>query len=319
MLQGSFASGRYTSTVLFVLSMLVLVAAHWLPVSAVSLAQPALPLFMNGVVARVASIFIYMLSATILSQQTFFDRAVKWTGALYLWLVAISTFINGNPLVAVLSLLFLLSVVLLFHCQHSPDPTRLLYTSFLLLGLLAFITPYALCLIPLYLLFCSMANILSARGIAASLLGLITPFWLIIGTAYVFPSVNGLFESFADSFAVCFNICFPGLTIECLLLILLVIAVLLPSLFTFVGGTSPSKPQLRRRFSFVLAANLYLLLLFCIFGAGAGFFYVCQLPFVAIEASYLFAKKETKLSNVYFVLVNIILLAIATLPLWLRH
>ena len=319
MLQGCFASGRYTSTVLFVLSMLVMVATYWLPQPTVSLAQPALPLFMNGAAARVVSIFIYLFSATILSQQTFFDRGVKWMGALYFWLLATSTFINGNPLVALSSLLFLLSIILLIHCQHCPDPMRFLYTSFLLLGILAFVTPYSLCLIPLFLLFCSMANILSARGIAASLLGLVTPFWLIMGTAYVFPSVNGVIESFADSFAVYFNVCFPGFTILCLLLLLLVLTLLLPSLFTFVGSTYPSKPQLRRRFSFVLTANIYLLLLFCIFGGGAGFFYVCQLPFVAIEASYLFAKKETKLSNVYFVLVNIIMLAIASFPLWLSH
>ena len=61
-----------------------------------------------------------------------------------------------------------------------------------------------------------------------------------------------------------------------------------------------------------------MLLLSGIIGGGAGFFYVCQLPFVAILASYLFAMKETKLSNVYFVLVNAMMLAIATHTLWLK-
>ncbi|MBQ2126447.1 MAG: hypothetical protein II198_02200 [Bacteroidaceae bacterium] len=319
MLHGSFANGRYTSTVLFVLSMLVLSAAYWLPDYAAPIAQPALPLFMSRAVSRVVSTFIYLFAAVILSQQTFFDREVKWKGALYFWFVAVMTFVNGNPLVAVASLLFLLSIVMMFHCQHSADPVRLLYTSFLLLGVLAFITPFALWLIPLYLLFCSMVNIFSARGVAASLLGVITPFWLVMGTAYVFPRVNGILDSFVGNMSAGFEVCFPSFSLLCLLLILFVLAVLLPALFTFVGGTSPSKPFLRRRFSFVLVANVYLLLLYCIFGGGAGFLYVCQLPFVAIEASFLFARKETKLSNVYFVLLNTIMLAIASLPLWLSH
>lgn len=317
MLHGWFATGRYTSTVLFVLSMSVMLAAFWLPDMPAYVPQPMVDVPSGTVLPRVVSALIYVLAAVLLSRQTFFDRGVKWLGALYLWFVALSTFVNGNPLVAVVSLLFLISVILLFFCQYSADPTGLLYTSFMLLGVLAFITPYSLCLIPLYLLFCSMSNMFALKLVAASLLGLVTPFWLVLGTAYVFPRANLLWESFNDGVSTLFDVSFTGFTLLHILLLVFVLMVLLPAVFTFVGSASPAKPLLRRRLSFVVVADIYLLLLFGVMSGGAAIFYACQLPFVAVLAAYLFAKKESKLSNLYFVMVNAVMLAVATLSLWL--
>ena len=318
MLQGSFASGRYTSTVLFVLSMLVMSASYWLPASDLSFVQLAEPAWMDGFVPHVVSVILYACVALLISRQIFFDRSVRWKGSLYLWFMALSTFVNGNPSVAFSSLLFMVSLVLLLFCQYSANPVGLFYTSFMLLGTLCFVTPYSLYLVPLYLLFCSITNTFSAKGVAASLLGLATPFWLVFGTAYVFSRIDVLLEPFMDGFTLALKVDFPSFSLLNLLLLVFVLAVLLPAIYVFVGSASPSKPLLRRRLSFVIVANIYLLLLSCIVGGGAGLFYVCQLPFVAILASYLFAMKETKLSNVYFVLVNAMMLAIATHTLWLK-
>lgn len=316
MLQGRFASGRYTSTVLFVLSMLVILAAHWLPSAVPCAAQPVL---LEGFLSRVVSALVYAFAAVLLSRQMFFDRAVKWLGALYLWFVAISTFVNGDLFIAFSSLLFLLSILLLFFCQYSANPVGPLYISFLLLGVLVFVMPYSLWLIPLFWIFGFFANVFSPKGVAASFLGLATPLWLLFGSAYVFPVADTLSERVMESLYLAFDIGLPEFSILFLLQLLFVLAVLLPALFSFVGSASPSKPLLRRRLSFVMVADIYLLLLFCIAGSGAHFFYMCQLPCAAVLASYLFAKKETKLSNVYFIFVNLILVAIATCPLWLMH
>ncbi|MBR4967477.1 MAG: hypothetical protein IKY19_04525 [Bacteroidaceae bacterium] len=317
MLQGSFASGRYTSTVLFVLSMLVMLAAYWLPTSSAGIAQPGIPVLLCGFVPRIVSLVIYVFAAVLLSRQTFFDRRMKWMGALYLWLVAVSTFVNGNPIIAFSSLLFLASIILLLLCQYSANPVGILFTSFMLLGILILVTPFSLYLIPLYLAFGFFANVFSARGISASLLGLVTPFWLVVGTAYVFSCTETFIEPLWEELTDVCNVEFPGFSILLLLLLALILVVLLPASITFFGGTSPSKPLLRRRFSYIIVVNIYLLLLFCTVSSGAGFFYMCQLPCTAILASYLFAKKESKLSNVYFVIVNAIIVAIATQSLCL--
>lgn len=318
MLHGSFANGRYTSTVLFVLSMLVLAATYWLPASVDALWQPQHPYFMSGAVSRMLSVLMYIPAALLLSRQTFFDRAVKWKGALYLWFVALSTFANGNATVAFAALFFLLSFVVLLFTQYATNTVGLLYTSFMLLGVLSFIVPHSLYFLPLYLLFCSMTNTLSVRGVAASLLGLLTPFWLVLGTAYVLPGVNVITESFMAALPAIFNVEFPSFSLPNMLLLIFELSVLLPAMFLFVGGTSPAKPLLRRRLSFITVAAVYLLLLCTIVSGGAQFFYACQLPFVAILASYVLARKETKLLNIYFVILNVLMIAIATSPLWLN-
>ena len=318
MLHGSFANGRYTSTVLFVLSMLVLAVTYWLPASVDALWQPLHPCFMSGAVSRMLSVLMYIPAALLLSRQTFFDRAVKWKGALYLWFVALSTFANGNAAVAFAALFFLLSFVVLLFTQYATNTVGLLYTSFMLLGVLSFIVPHSLYFLPLYLLFCSMTNTLSVRGVAASLLGLLTPFWLVMGTAYVLPGVNVITESFMAALPAIFNVEFPSFSLPNMLLLIFELSVLLPAMFLFVGGTSPAKPLLRRRLSFITVAAVYLLLLCTIVSGGAQFFYACQLPFVAILASYVLARKETKLLNIYFVILNVLMIAIATSPLWLN-
>ena len=318
MLHASFANGRYTSTVLTVLSMLVFVAAYWLPASADALWQPLHPSFMSGAVSRMLSTFVYLLAAFLLSRQTFFDHSVRWKGALYLWFVSLSVFCNGNAVSAFAALLFLFSFVLLFFAQYSANAVGLLYTSFMLLGVLSFVTPYSVYFLPLYLLFCSMTNTLSGRGVAASLLGLFTPFWLVMGTAYVLPGVDGVAESFMAGVCAVFEVNVPPFSILDLLLLILVLVVLLPAAVIFAGGSSPTKPLLRRRFSFIIVAELYMLLLCLVVCGGAALFYTCQLPFLAILASYTLARKETKLSNIYFVIFNVIMIAIATSTLWLN-
>lgn len=319
MLHGHFATGRYTSTVLFVLSMLVMVSAHWLPLSAPAVVESGQSLFLGGIVPRVIALLMYLFSAVLLSGQTFFDNRVRWMGALYMWMVALSTFVNGNSLVALSSLLFLVSVLLLFFGQYSTEPVGALFTSFMLLGVQALLTPLSLYFVPLCLAFCPMANIFSAKGLAASLLGFITPFWLVLGAAYVFPQVNIVLEPFLQGLPTLLNIQFPGLDVLHLLQLLFVLVVLLPATFAFVGSTSPAKPLLRRRMSFVILANIYLLVLFCLVGGSSALFYMCQLPFVAVLASYLLARKETWLLNVYLIVINLIMVAIATHRLWLTH
>ena len=71
-----------------------------------------------------------------------------------------------------------------------------------------------------------------------------------MGTAYVFPRANGIWDSFVTMLPAVADVDFAGLTFVHLLVLLLVLAVLLPSVFAFVGSASPAKPLLRRRLTF---------------------------------------------------------------------
>ncbi|MBQ5889022.1 MAG: hypothetical protein IIW77_07095 [Bacteroidaceae bacterium] len=304
---------------LFAFSLLLMLSAFWFPASAVPVKLPQEPGFMGGLASRLVSLLLYAISAVAISAQTFFDRRVRWVGSLYLCMVAILLFANGNSVLALSSLLFVLSLVLMFACQHSPNSVGLQYTAFMILGFMVFVTPFALLLLPLYLVFCFFANVFSPRGFVASLLGLLTPFWLILGAEYVISENGTLADYITTGFADVFSItlaCDSGMS---LILLAFALLLLLPATTTFIGSASPAKPLLRRRLLFIMAADAYLLLLCCFVNDGAVLFYFWQLPCLAVLASYLFSGKETKLMNIYFIFINIIMVAIATEALWLKH
>ncbi|MBQ5896708.1 MAG: hypothetical protein IIW75_09125 [Bacteroidaceae bacterium] len=318
-LHGRFASGRFTPVLLFSFSLLLMLSAFWFPASDTLVQLPEEPSFMCGVVSRLVSVMLYAISAVLISAQTFFDRQVRWVGALYLCMVAVLSTANGNSTLALSSLLFVSSCVVMFICQHCANHVGLLYTAFMILGFMVFVTPYALLLLPLYLLFCFFANVFSPRGIVASLLGLATPFWLILGTEYVLSGNGALTDYITTGIATSFTLSFGCNTLHSFILMAFALLLLLPAMTTFMGSAYPAKPLLRRRLLFIMVADAYLLMLCCLAGDGFMLFYFWQLPCLAVLASYLFSGKESKLMNIYFVLINIIMVAIATVPLWLKQ
>lgn len=318
-LHSRFASGRFTSVLLFAFSLLLMLSAFWYPASAVPVQLPSEPSFMGGLASRLLSTIFYAVSAILISGQDFFDRRVRWVGAFYMWMVAVLPFVNGNSTLALSSFLSVLTFVILFACQYKVNSMGLIYASFLILGFQLFVTPFAIFLIPLYWAFCLYANISSPRGFVASLLGLATPFWLLLGTEYVLSDCNVLSNYISDSLAGIFRVSGNGSPTLFLILLGFALLLLLPSIVIFMGSASPAKPLLRRRLSFIMMADAYLLLLCCLWADGVFVFYSCSLFCQSIIASYIFSAKETRLIGVYFLFVNLIMVAIATQALWLKH
>ena len=206
-LHGRFASGRFTPVLLFAFSLLLMLSAFWFPASVTHVQLPLEPSFMGGVAPRIVSVLLYAATAVVISALTFFDRRVRWIGALYLCMVSILLFANGNSILALSSLLVVLSLVMLFTCQYGINPVGLLYAAFMVLGFNAFVSPYALYLVPLFLAFCFYVNIFSPRGLVASLLGLLTPVWLILGTEYVFSGDGVLADYLVSGITAAFVCC----------------------------------------------------------------------------------------------------------------
>ena len=318
-LLGCFASGRHTPILLFVFSLLLMLSAFWLPASVLPAQLPMEPPYLEGVASRFVSALLYAVSAMVISTQKFFDRRVRWVGSLYLCMVAIMLFANGNSMLALSSLLFVLSLVVLFACQYSRNSVSLLFTAFMVLGSIIFVTPFALYLLPLYLVFCFFVNIFSLRGLLASILGLLTPFWLALGTEYVLSGNGVLANNVLVGLKGLFSFSASENSLLYIMLLAFALILMLPAVIKFIGSALPAKTFLRRRLSFIMVADAYLLLLCCFVGDVAVMFYFWHLPFLAVLAAYLFSGKETKLMNVYFIFINIVMVAIATQSLWLKQ
>lgn len=302
--------GRRTSLVLQLLSVAAWVAGYFLLTPGNSAQWSGEPLW------QILAFACYAAAALFVNGLHLFERRVHWLAAVYMWLVALSLHVHGNMLYALSSLLFVVSLTLLFACVQADDTKRSLYSAFAMVGLSAFLTPMHLYLLPLFVVYMFIANIFSIKNFVAALLGVFTPFWLFFGTVYVFPETAVALTYFNEGIGQLLVFGFAEPSPLLLAVSVLELMLLLPAVVIFAGSSSPAKPLLRRRLQLIMVLNFSLLLLSWIVRGSFGLFYMWCLPGVAILGSYLFTVKISRAMNVYFALVNILWILIAAYSLW---
>lgn len=318
-LQGLFVSGRYTPLILVLVSVVVWrIGSFFLPTSSGMLWPVHMFSVGGGIFSAIVPMFCYIAVAVILGMLHLHERRINWLTSLFFFLAAVSLFMHNDVVSAVSALLFIAVMSALLVCQPGEDTEGALFAAFALLGLLSFLLPQFLFLIPLFLLYLFVANIFGLRRFLAAMLGLILPFWFLFGVTYVWPEVSELVPS---GESVLCSLAFPEVIEFTPLRILLPVtefAVMLPAMMVFATSSVPSKPFLRRRLLFIMIANTYLLLLSFLSALNFDMLYAWRMPGIAILASYLFSLKVTKYSNIYFVTIFILWLAIAVFSVWVN-
>jgi len=316
-LQGRFVSGKHTPVILLLLSLVAGVVGVF-AVSAVQVQEWAgIDLCSIGpLMANVVSLTCYVLSAFLLSSLYLSERRIHWLTALYLWIVSLSLFAHGNMIWAVSALLFMVLLTVLFMCQPASRIEGSLFAAFALLGVASLLLPQFLLLIPLGVVYMLSVNIMSLKSFLAALLGFAAPFWLVYGTVYVYPAAEMILYPFNEGIGGLLALSVAEPLPVRLLLTLMELGVILPAAVLFVGSSVPGKPLLRRRLSFVMLASVWLLILSWLYEEDFELFYMWRIPLTAIMASYLFTLKVTKVTNIYFVFINILWLAVAALSIW---
>ena len=315
-LLGSFVAGRYTPVAMIVASLVLMVVAYWFPSVDAQMPAPAfIPL--SAAWGRGVSVLLYIVTAALFSRQTFFERRIHWKGALYLWLVAVMTSSGCNPGVALLSLLFFLSLLSLLYCQYGVEVLGLQYTSFAFLGIASLLTPGCLWLVPLFLSFGFFANTFSFRGVMASILGFATPLWLLFGAIYLFPQLEYLAHPFFNGIKSVFAFGVAEFSVLEGLRLALALLVMVPAVSVFAGSASPAKPLLRRRLLFLFVQSVYTLLVSFLVVGCEWAYDAWLLPGLAVMLSLVLSNKPTKLLNAYFIVIIVLLFIIYSYPLWL--
>lgn len=316
-LQGRFVSGRYTPLILLLVSVVVWrIGALLLPASAGMLWPVYMFSVSGGMFSSIVPLFCYIAVAVILGMLHLHERRISWFTSLYFFLSAASLFIHNDVVSAVSAVLFIALMAALMACQPGDDAEGALFAAFSLLGLLSFLLPQFLFLLPLFVAYLLIANISGLKRFLAAMLGLILPFWFLFGITYAWPEVA---ESIPAIDRVSGCLAFPAViefTPLRLLLLVAELGVMLPAMMVFATSSVPSKPLLRRRLLFMLVANSYLLLLSIFSAPNFDMLYAWRVPGTAVFASYLFSLKVTRYSNIYFVLFFIFWLAIAVFSVW---
>lgn len=271
----------------------------------------------SNVWTRIVALVCYFSSAFILNSIHLFERRVGWLFSLFMWLAIQALFVQHRYDVALSVLVLVSSFSILFSCQLAVDVERRFFMVFAFLGSSVFFMPALILLLPIYVVFAYISNILTVKRFLAMQLGLVTPFWLAFGLAYVYDPAGILFS--------CMKSFFCGLALfaflpesHVLLFMAAELLVLVPAIVLLFGPLSSGKPLLMRRILFFLLLNVYCLFLSFMVPSRCELFYACSIPGTAVLASYIFTSKITKLSNIYFIFVNLIWIILAFYCLWME-
>lgn len=273
--------------------------------------------FVGDIPARAISLLSYVATAFILGHLYLFEKRLSWLSPVYMWVVSVMFFLHPDYMTALSVLPLVLTLAQIFYsCQEGAD-ARSVYGAFALLSFSSLFLLEYIYLLPPFLVFFLLSKASCLRGFFAALLGVITPFWLLWGAEYLFPQAFWLTLPLKASYL---NIVTPAaITLSPLMCFVLFMeaVVWLSAFIYFFASSFPSKPLLRKRFMFLMLLNLYMWLLSWVVPQDFVLLLAWRLPGVAVMASYLFAVKITKVSNILFVFINVLWITIATWCLWI--
>lgn len=273
--------------------------------------------FVGDTFARLLSMLSFVGTALVLNHLYLFEQRVAYLPHLFLWLVSVQLFLQPDCLAAMALLLFMLSVAQLLSCCQESGQEKSVYAAFAILSFSSLFLLQFLYLLPLFFVYLLIAKIFMVRNFFAALLGVVTPFWLLFGVIFVFPSLSSLLMPLKFGLL---NMLAPvdmafslqeWITLGTELLVWVVAAVV------FFVSSFPAKPLLRRRMLFLLVVNIYLYILNFILPQDYSLLLAWRLPCTAVMAAYVFSMRVTRLSNIYFITLNILWLLTASLCLWI--
>lgn len=119
------------------------------------------------------------------------SRAMSFTFAA---LVTASTFLHSFTPGYIVMFFLLLSYFTLFNSYQLESAAGLSYVTFLYLGVSALVFPKVVWLTPVYWLSMYILRAINARSVSGSVLGLITPFWIVGSIAFCLDKMHDFVE-----------------------------------------------------------------------------------------------------------------------------
>lgn len=214
-------------------------------------------------------------------------------------------------------LCFIIAMLLLFLTYQRPDSVGRIYYAFLFVGLSSMAFVQVLYFVPLlWLLMATQLQSFSIKGLSATLLGLITPYWI----ASVWCLFERDFTPMTEHFAKLAQLAVPyrDMTINIGLLAVVVLTVVLSitGIVHFWLHSFEDKIRIRLLYGFFTSMLLFGTLLLCLQPQH----YEVLIPLLTVFASPVIAHfltfTQSRLTNIVFIVVGVLTLALIVLNLW---
>lgn len=315
--QGRFVSGRNTALMLLGVSLLMWLVGFFFDVPINELSVFGLKI--GNVMSRSITFACFALAVAMMSSWYVFERRIRWFLPISFYLPSVSLFLHGSVEYSLSLLFFQLIIHRLFSCKHGEDCRYSLFSAFVLFGLATMLFPQFIMLLPVFVCYIYMTSLVGNREFLSIVLGLLTPYWFLFGIDFIFPDVVEQSNFFIAPLIYVFSGISGISSITHTLLLAVGVLVVVPFIMIFSNSPSPGKPLLRKRLLFFALLNIYLMALSMLYSKDFILYYIWSLPALSVMLTFVFSLNITRFSRYYFIIINLMWLAMLPFSLWLIH
>ncbi len=124
----------------------------------------------------------------------------RMLGSMLAVMLTVSVFLHTLHPAHVVMLFVLLSYFPMFASYQQPDSMAYIFVAYMLVSLASLAFPKVLLMVPFYWLAQMLLRAFTPRTLAASVIGLIVPYWITFSFAYVNDCLPTVFGDFIGSF-----------------------------------------------------------------------------------------------------------------------
>lgn len=237
---------------------------------------------------------------------------------LYAIFSAISLFLHPFETLWYTIPLFFIALHQLFRTFESDNKVTSLFHSFLFLAIAILLDPHFLIFLPLFWLGMFLFNAQSGKSFFATLLGLVTPYWLLLAYAMLQDDFS-YFVSFSSSVTTLSPFCYSVLpSLPQLLLMGSILFLTLICALYYLNHTYLDKSRTRTYFYFLLLCQVTFYSAMVIFPLQTILFYALSLPISALVAAHFFTLTHNRFSNLFFIAIFVMIITSTTYYVWMH-
>jgi len=216
----------------------------------------------------------------------------------------------------IVQLCFVTAVLLLFNTYQDNQAAGKVFYAFLCLGLSSLFFVHILYLVPVvWILMATQLQSFSGRTLAASLIGLLTPYWFIT-LWFIYQQDFSLLASHLSALAS-ITVDYSMVTMEQVLVYAFLLILSVAGIVHFWNNSFEDKIRIRLLYGFFTAFTLLILALLalqpCHFDPLIRLAFVCASPLVA----HFLTLTSTRITNIAFFVIMVICITITAVNLWM--
>ena len=216
-------------------------------------------------------------------------------------------------------LFFILFLLFLFRAYQDKKAPGYIYYAFLSLSISSLCFVQVLFLVPfLWVLLCTNVLAGSIKNLSASILGLLTPYWLALGYSLYSNNIDPLFNHFAvlSQFEEPFNMAL--LSNNSLLILSFLSLLSLTGIIHFLRNSFLDKIKTRMIYEALIALNIIIFVFIVL--QPQHYSYLIRLFIITVSPliAHFVALTRTKITNIAFIVFSLITLIITIYSLWIH-